>query len=70
MADKADTLRCTTILDLDPDRVLQGAVGRLDCAVVVGRDERGELYLASSYGSVAETAWLLENARHFLLELK
>lgn len=69
MSDKVTTLRCLTTLDIPADKVLEGAVGKLSDVVVAGRDEHGNAYVASSYGSVADTAWMLEHAKKFLLEM-
>jgi hypothetical protein len=57
-----------TRLDIDPDQVLQEAIGKVQGVVVAGYDEDGEEYFASSYGSVAETLFLLERFKKYLLE--
>jgi hypothetical protein len=57
-----------TRLDIDPDQVLQKAIGKVQGVVVAGYDEDGEEYFASSYGSVAETLFLLERFKKYLLE--
>jgi hypothetical protein len=40
----------------------------LQTAIVIGWDESGELYFASSEPSGSEILWLLENAKKFLME--
>lgn len=57
-----------TRLDIDADRVLREPIGSLKTAIVAGIDEKGEEYFASSYGSVAETLFLLERFKKMLLE--
>ena len=66
---KQDILRCVTTLDIPADRVLEGAIGKLTGAVVIGWDEAGELYIATSLGAEAETLWLLEKGRQYLMDL-
>ncbi|MCP4184589.1 MAG: hypothetical protein GY761_14945 [Hyphomicrobiales bacterium] len=48
MTDNVIDLPVPTSLDLDPDKILQQAVGNLDSAVVIGWKKEGELYFASS----------------------
>lgn len=63
-------LGAVTRLDLPPDRVLEGAVGQLDAAFVVGWEkDSGELYMASSVADGGELLWLLEKAKKALLEV-
>lgn len=57
-----------TKLDLDPDRVLDSAKGKLDSAVVIGFDKDGDLYFASSKADGGDVLWLLEKAKKELLE--
>ncbi len=56
--------------DIDADRVLQSPVGTLEHAIVAGIDKDGNEYFASSYGSVAETLFILERMKKMLLETR
>lgn len=58
-----------TTLDLDPDRVLESALGKLDGVVVVGFDKDGQEYFASSYADGGDVLWLFERAKKKLLEM-
>jgi hypothetical protein len=57
-----------TRLDLAPDLVLQGAIGKLENVVIAGYDKDGGEYFAASQGSNAETLFLLERFKKMLLE--
>lgn len=68
MRDKVTTLRCTTFLDLPPERVLVGAQeAHLETCVVIGTNDRGEFYFASSQAEAGAILWLMERARKVLL---
>jgi len=57
-----------TRLDLPTDRVLDAAKG--DCSdgvVIIGFDNQGELYFASSIADGGSVIWLLEQAKFALL---
>ena len=57
-----------TRLDLPTDRVLDAAKG--DCSdgvVIIGFDNQGELYFASSIADGGPVIWLLEQAKFALL---
>lgn len=57
-----------TRLDLTPERVLDAAKeSRLGGVVVMGFDEDGEFYAASSYADGGTVMWLLEKCKHSLL---
>jgi len=58
-----------TRLDIDPDRVLTSAVGKLECVVVVGLGKDGEEYFASSMADGADALWYLERLKKKLLEI-
>lgn len=59
-----------TKLDLPADRILDGAqAAALQGAVVVGYDDDGEFYFASSYADGADALWLLELAKLKLLRI-
>lgn len=51
-----------TTLDVDPDVVLLGAMGQLECVVVVGytKGEDGVEFFASSVADAGTAAWLLQ----------
>lgn len=56
-----------TRLDMDPDRLLQAAVGKLETVVIVGYDKDGREFFASSVADGAESLWLLQRSAHKLL---
>lgn len=57
-------LNCSTTLDISPDRVVRSAAEQnFERVMVVGVNEKGELYLASSQGSLADSAALLAIAQ-------
>lgn len=58
-----------TRLDIDPDMVLQEAIGKLEGAVIAGTDKDGNHYFASSYADGGETLWLLEACKKRLMEI-
>lgn len=53
-------LNCVTRLDIPPDRILEGAKGKLQGVVLIGYDEDGDVYAASSYADGGDVLWLLE----------
>ena len=57
-----------TRLDLNPDRVLNAAIGNLEAAVVIGWDKDGDFYFASSKADVGDVLWLIEKAKKILLD--
>jgi len=58
-----------TSLDLDPERVLAKAQGQLQSVVVIGYDQDGDLYVATSYADGGDMLWALEQAKRKLLEI-
>ena len=56
-----------TRLDIPADRVLEGAMGKLKSVVVIGYDEAGEEYFASSIADGGEVLWLLERCKQELM---
>lgn len=58
-----------TRLDIDPDQVLQEAIGQLEGVVIAGCTKDGEHYFASSYADGGETLWLLEACKKRLMEI-
>ncbi len=68
MSDNVIPLGNITSLDLPTDRVLDAVKG--DCSdgvVVVGFDNDGQLYFASSIADGGSVLWLLEQAKLALL---
>lgn len=59
-----------TRLDLPPDRILDGAKGKLEGVVVMGWDHEGNEYFASSYADGGTVLWLAERMKKMLLEAK
>ena len=57
-----------TYLDIPADDVLNGAIGKLSGAIVIGYDMNGDDYFASSYADNADMLWLLERMKQRLLE--
>jgi len=56
-----------TKLDIDPDKVLQKAIGKLEGVVIAGYTKDGEEYFCSSYGDCTTTLWLLERLKMQML---
>lgn len=56
-----------TRLNLDPDRVLNKAIGELKDVVIVGYTKDGEEYFASSIADGADVNWLLDRMKHMLM---
>jgi hypothetical protein len=59
---------CVTRLDLQPDQILESAVGKVSDVVVIGFDNDGDLYFASSKADGGDALWLLELAKRKLFE--
>lgn len=59
-----------TRLDIDPDRVLDQAIGKLDSVLLIGweKGEDGRQYVASSTANGAELVWMLELAKKRLID--
>jgi hypothetical protein len=57
-----------TRLDLEPDRILEGAKGKLQGVIVIGFDQEGEFYGATSYADGGDALWLLELCKLRLLD--
>lgn len=59
-----------TKLDMPTDRVLDSVKGECSGGVVIiGFDDEGEFYFASSIADGGEVIWLLEMAKKKLLEV-
>ena len=57
----------TTYGDIPPDRVLESAIGKMDTVIIIGYDDEGMEYFASSTGDATEMVWLLERMKLKLL---
>jgi hypothetical protein len=57
-----------TRFDLDPDLILQEAMGKLEGVVITGYDKHGNTYFASSYSDGGNAMWLLEICKKALLD--
>lgn len=66
--DNVITLNNITSLDIPAERVLREAIPELKDAVVIGFDNEGEFYFASSKADGANVLWLLEVAKKKLIE--
>lgn len=60
--------RFVTKADISPDSMLEAAIGQLDEVIIVGTDKNGDLYLATSDGSIPNAMFLLKLAEVRLLE--
>lgn len=56
-----------TSLDIEPDRILGAALGELESVVVIGYDTSGKLYMATSYGDIAQTNYLLDKYKQLIM---
>ena len=52
-----------TTRDIEADKVLEGAIGKLETVVLVGVDDEGQIYLASSTADRARIVLLLALAQ-------
>ena len=59
-----------TYADVDPDKVLTGAVGKLSEVVVVGYEANGDFYFASTRANGPDVLWLLKLAEKRLLDIE
>lgn len=58
-----------TLLDLDPDQVLEKTKGHLKGFVLVGYNKDGELWLASTYGHPSRSLVLIERGKTKLMDI-
>lgn len=56
-----------TALDLDPDRLLQKAIGELESVIIVGYRKDGSEYFASSKADAGDAIFHMERAKHRLM---
>jgi uncharacterized ParB-like nuclease family protein len=59
-----------TRLDIDPDKVLTAAVGKLNDVVIVGYEADGSFYFASTGAHGPDVLWLLKQAEQRLLAIE
>ena len=57
-----------TTLDINPDQVLEKAIGELEGVVVMGYDKDGMEYFASSWADGGTVIWLMERLKRQLLD--
>lgn len=70
MTGNVEYLDVPSRLDIPAERVLEWAgQANLKSVVVVGYDEDGEFYFASSYAGGPDALWLMEIAKKKLLEI-
>jgi len=56
-------------LPLDPDRLLEEAIGQLERVMIIGVDKEGNEYFASSEPDGGTCVWDMERAKHKLLTI-
>lgn len=54
-------------IDWPPDELLQEAMGKLKRVVIIGYDNEGNEYFASSFASMPEIAWSLDRVKAELI---
>ena len=59
-----------TYADIDPDKVLTGALGKLNEVVIVGYEADGSFYFASTRANGPDVLWLLKQAEQRLLAIE
>jgi len=58
---KLISIGTVTKLDLDPDRILEMAKGKLEGVVIIGfQKEDGKVFAGSSYADGGDVMWLLK----------
>lgn len=63
-------LPVVTSLDIDPDRVIaKAAKAGLKGVVIMGYDQEGDWYFASSYADGGDVLWHLARAQHKLMKI-
>jgi hypothetical protein len=66
---KVILLDCETRLDLNPDRILKEAIGKLQGVVILGYDKEGNEFFSATYADGETPLWLLERCKKSLLEM-
>lgn len=57
-------LNCLTTLDLNPDDVLTGNVGKMEEVLLLGFDKEGEFHVASSKADLEHLCFLAQKFIH------
>ncbi len=68
MTDNVIPIGGITRFNVDPNDIIKSAEGELETAIVIGWDNDGEFYFASSAADGGDILWLLEMAKKRLLE--
>ena len=58
-----------TRLDVDPEKILNGAANQLETCVIIGYDKDGEFWFSSSVADGGDVLWLLKLAEQALLSV-
>jgi hypothetical protein len=58
-----------TLLDLNPDDILEEAKGKLEKVMIIGYTEEGDEYFSSSFADGMTAVWLLERFKNFLVNI-
>ncbi len=58
-----------TTLDLNPDRLLEKAKGKLESVLILGLTTEGEEYFASSKADAEYPIYMVERAKHRLMKM-
>lgn len=58
-----------TLLDLNPDDILEEAKGKLDQVLILGYTTEGEEFFASSFADGMTAVWLLERFKALLINI-
>ena len=58
--DNVIPIGCLTTLPIDPNKVLNAAVDKLDFVFIAGIDKNDNFYFAASEGKLKDVLWLLE----------
>lgn len=67
---ESDVIGSTAGPDLDPARIMERAqAAGLKGVVVLGHDENGDEYMATSYSDIRGMLWLLRRAEHVLMTI-
>ena len=69
MSSNVIDLPVITRLNLDPDRVLNKAIGELKDVVIIGYDKDDNEYFATSMADGGDIVWLLERMKLRLLRI-
>ena len=58
-----------TKLDLDPDRILEAAKGKMESVLIIGFTTEGAEYFASSKADAEYPIYMVERAKHRLMKM-